>query len=330
MKFNILFSIPVHEHFDVILDQLLNITTLNPNCAVVLHISKVFDYEKSAMSKDTFLNAIKSLGIYDRILINPESIRTAINDIIQAHLSNFNFAKSQIEFEYFSMLSSNEIFIQSGLCNMIKKYNAGCGKTEITNKTHWKWTKQTLQDKDLKLMLAEYNSTKIYSSQIEGSYYKTDIFIDIVNCVNKYYDYTKENILYPREEVYFSSLFWAIQQNKFTSATNIGSNYTYIPWKRISLNVYLCEVKNFIRNKDYIKSVKRVPRNIDDPIRCYLRQKYNYYKLEKAYIHCLPPIQSYIVLSMKNILKELNWYLKRIKRIKLNKSFITQNILRIT
>lgn len=58
MKYKILFSIPVHEKLEVVLDQIANILTLNRDCGIVLHFSPVFDYPNSAIDKDTFIRKI--------------------------------------------------------------------------------------------------------------------------------------------------------------------------------------------------------------------------------------------------------------------------------
>ena len=61
-KSKILFSIPVHEKLEVVLDQLINIRTLNPDICVVLHLSPVFDYVHSALSLDEFKCIINNMG----------------------------------------------------------------------------------------------------------------------------------------------------------------------------------------------------------------------------------------------------------------------------
>lgn len=60
--YRIIFSIPVHEKLEVVLDQLANILTLNPKCGVVLHLSPVFDYQKSRISLPDFMKKIASYG----------------------------------------------------------------------------------------------------------------------------------------------------------------------------------------------------------------------------------------------------------------------------
>lgn len=62
MKYKILFSNPVHEKLEVVLDQIANIFTLNDDCGIVLHFSPVFDYSHSAIDKNTFIKKIEDFN----------------------------------------------------------------------------------------------------------------------------------------------------------------------------------------------------------------------------------------------------------------------------
>ena len=76
MKYAVAFSIPAHEKFEVIVDQITNINHFNPNCAIVLHISKKLRqmetvrgfHEKSEHSGACFcaLRTAHSLSAYFR------------------------------------------------------------------------------------------------------------------------------------------------------------------------------------------------------------------------------------------------------------------------
>lgn len=109
-SYKIIFSIPVHEKYEVILDQCLNFHFFNPNSGIVLHFSKGFNAQSSQIDKNTFDKAIEKL---DYVFINPYSVRTGWYDIIQAHISNFEFIlKNNIDFDYFSLCASNELFLE--------------------------------------------------------------------------------------------------------------------------------------------------------------------------------------------------------------------------
>ena len=109
MKYNIVFSIPIHEKLEVVIDQIINFFYFNQNCAIVFHISQGFNYKQSGLSLEEFKERIAQIG---NVYINPESVRTGRDDIIQAHLSNFKFVYSFLEFDFFSLCASNELLLK--------------------------------------------------------------------------------------------------------------------------------------------------------------------------------------------------------------------------
>ncbi|WP_295095950.1 hypothetical protein, partial [Ruminococcus sp.] len=131
MKYNIVFSIPIHEKFEVVLDQIINFFHFNPDCAIVYHISQGFNYKTSQLSKEEFVKAIDIIG---NVYINPESVRTGGADIIQAHLSNFKYIASVVDFVFFSMCSSNELFIKAGLTGFVNDHDCGIEFLDVTLK----------------------------------------------------------------------------------------------------------------------------------------------------------------------------------------------------
>ena len=311
MKFKIVFSIPVHEHFEVILDQILNITTLNPLCAVVLHISPMFEYDKSLMQKIQFEDALKKLDLNNFVLINPESVRTGLFDIIQAHISNFKYVNSMIDFEYFAMLSSNELFIKAGLYDEMKKFDCGLGKKRVYKGMLWTAGIKSLNDKDLEYMREELSASAIYGSQIEGSFYKKEIFGTISSIITSHYDYRKMKVKYAREEIYFSTIFWALNESGKYVVNNNGC-FTFVPWKRKSILVRLKEVRKYELPHTAFYSVKRVERNIRDNIRSYERQKYGYWEKEIEYCPYIDK-RSLIILYAIDLIKDIIYYIKKIK-----------------
>lgn len=274
-KSKILFSIPVHEKLEVVLDQVINIQTLNPGCCTVLHLSPVFDYEHSKLSLDEFTGVINTMG---GVILNPVSVRTGFFDIIQAHIANFNYASTVIDFDYIALLASNEMFVKPGLYDYMKNYDAGVDYCIIPTNTKTRIGKCAFKDPDLHKMLDELKTTDICRSQIEGSFYRKDIFKEMCAVINRYFDYRRlsKDDLYAREEVYFSAVFWGLYKNNTGISVATKGMFTYMRWDRLTLSVNLSEVKKESENDSNFFCVKRVARKINDPIRIFLRQKYNY------------------------------------------------------
>ena len=279
MKYKILFSIPVHEKLEVVLDQIANIFTLNKDCGIVLHFSPVFDYANSAIDKDTFIKKIEAYNSNSGgVFLNPQSVRTGFFDIIQAHIANFRYVSTVAEFEYVALLASNEIFVKPNLYDHIKKFDVGVndGIIPVTSKTGT--GKGAHKDKDLKNIIKSINTNDIYWSQIEGSYYKSEIFDSICDVIDKHFDYKTidKDDLYAREEVYFPTVFWGLYKGSDTIKVDKKGMFTFVPWQRVGISVNIGEAIWHSKNESDIFCIKRVARKLEDPVRSYIRQKYNY------------------------------------------------------
>lgn len=275
MKYNIVFSIPIHEKFEVVVDQVLNFFCFNPNCAIVFHISQGFNYKGSSISKERFIDIINGIG---NVYLNPESVRTGLGDIIQAHISNYNFIKNIADFKYFSMCASNELFVKPGLYEYINKFDCGVKLLDIDQHKFNDWTPgiKAKEDEVLTNYLKNKGIDKIYGSHIEGSYYKKDLFDEIVNEIAGFYDYKTMSNAYPREEIYFSSVLWMIMLKKHDVKINSGGVFSYTRWNGFTnYKIWIWDI-NRLKNRDNLFSVKRVDRSIDARFREYARIRFGY------------------------------------------------------
>lgn len=273
----IIFSIPIHHRFEVVVDQILNYRNFNPNCGFVFHISQGFDYKESKLSKEQFESIASRLG---GIYINPTSVRTGRADIIQAHLSNYKYAKGKTDFEYFIMCSSNESFIKPGLYDHIKYFDCGVESLDVTY-----WTDNNHYANDMKTdpftieLLKGCNFDRCVFSHIEGQYYKKELFDTICTIIEKYYDYRLAIKFYPREEYYFSTVFASLKHKN--PEYKVGPIFAYSAYHFGHLfDARPSEISKLINNSPDIFTVKRVDRTINDNVRCYLRQKNGYLKQE--------------------------------------------------
>jgi len=316
MKYNIVFSIPIHEKFEVVLDQVINFFYYNNNCAIVFHISQGFNYESSLISKDSFIQIISKIG---NVFVNPESVRTGLGDIIQVHLSNFKYISTKAEFDFFCMSASNDMFIKKGMYDYIKNYDCGYCLVNVLNiDWHWRTGESAKKDDTLKRIMKELNTEVIYGSQIEGTYYKKELFANIVREIENYFDYKLISEKYPRDEIYFTTVAEALQGQKDTSSLLKGNLVTYIPWRTITMNIKIRKIVELQTNDDAFYCVKRVPRNLNDSVRQYLRKTGGYYKDEINMISSAK-IGNIYILYLNELYRELSIHIsimgKRIKNM---------------
>lgn len=278
-KYRILFSIPVHEKPEVVLDQINNFLHFNPDCCIVLHISSGFRFDSDHISEDGFFSA---LGDIDRVYVNPNRLRSGLEDIIQCHISNFRYAYENIDFEYIVFASSNELFFRQGLLDDISRYDCGPGSRKtVKNDTNWIQGKHIFRDKVFIGILKEWGISQIYSGQFEGSFMKKDMMHNISDKIESFYDYRSMEVKYAREEVFFHTFIAAF----YPGAHIRRDNTTYMDWNN-DLRVYVADVINRLHVNDEKYSIKRVPRYINDEVRTFIREYVGCYAEEnEKYFH---------------------------------------------
>ncbi len=196
-KIRIVVSIPVHEKPDVIKDQILNLKKFMENPVIVLHVSNSF-YE---------LYDEKEFIDIENVYINPKHMDTKWADIIHTHISNFEYISSQVDFDYFVLHSSNDLYIRKGIEKYMANYHAGFNIRKVVVKdSHWWPGIAAFRDEQLKMIMSECGQNMIIASQIEGSFYKKEIMCEIVKIIKENYNYLIEKENYTREEIYFSTI----------------------------------------------------------------------------------------------------------------------------
>lgn len=301
---DIVFSIPIHQRLEVVLDQIFNFLHFNPNCGLVLHFSQGFDYANSKITKEQFLRIIDKIG---NIFVNPNSVRTGFADIIQAHLSNFEFISFNVDFEFFAICASNELFVRSGLYDLIKTTDCGFNTCCIEQANDWKYGHALFRDEALKSYLKKKNSSKIVFTTPEGQYYKKQIFCKIFEEIKSFYNYQEMKEAYPREEIYFPTILSNLKEQNIVR----GEIFTYSAYHFAYLwDVCRLEVDKISKSSGNLFSVKRVDRELNNVIRSYLRDKYGY----KMQLEAVLPNNIHLY-KYGNITIDYHTYLKNIKQL---------------
>ncbi|MBH10696.1 MAG: hypothetical protein CMG74_10180 [Candidatus Marinimicrobia bacterium] len=299
----LLFSIPVHEKPDVVLNQIQNFKFYNPESIIILHVS-------AWMNKIDYRQLIKYVVSLKDVYINDKRIWSGYADGTQLkmHILNILYARKLcLNYKFICFHASNDMFVRSGLGAFISKM-CGCSATdELTIDTVGYHTKACLNDKKLHEIMKRNSLFSIYKNQLEGSFYKRRI-IDIV--VDRILDVGMDEVpglyshglkrwstrlvywtvkgikkaisickiifvsfpgwdelgyeFYAKEESYFPTLSQDLIHRK-------GSVYCYVNWDADLLITK--EDVDKIRNKKWgnnYYAVKRVDRKIDDPLRQYI------------------------------------------------------------
>lgn len=309
--YHIIFSIPIHEKFEVVLDQICNIKHFNKNCGIILHISKSFNYKESQISKEQFESIVKKIG---DVWINPISLRSGRSDIIQTYISNFEYIKSRVEFEYFAFCASNESFIKPGTYEYMRKFNWGSKNIIISSPEDWKFGKDLFKDSDLMGYLDSQSSPVVFSNA-EGQFFRKELFEQISQIISSFYDYKKTTVFYPREEVYFSTVAACLTKSRGGS---IGNIFTYSAYHfRFLWDVTRFEIDKLLKTNNDLYSVKRVDRKFNDNIRVLLRQQFGYSNELDSYVGKIVRQKSMgkFEIDMISLNKNVNQFLDNWKKI---------------
>jgi len=276
----VLISLTVHKQAAVVVSQLRNLIRYLHDPVIVLHVSRNFDVRT------------EDLVISERVLINPQRYSTAWGSgiLVRAHMQNVRFAMSQVDFDYVAFHASNDLFVQTGVEAYMQGHAAGCESNAIGD---WSWAPGCLRDRPLRNFCNHHGITAPMHGQLEGSFYRKDVFEDMLACLDglesdvSWSHLSRASLLrrilprlyrnphYPREEVYFPTALAAC------GVLPTAAPYTYMNWNQ-KLDLSRDEV-DAVRRCDYaalpdyevsgvkeLFAVKRVPRQTDDPLRKYI------------------------------------------------------------
>lgn len=213
----IVISIPIHEKIEVVIDQIANICRYINNPIIVLYVVKQL-YEE--LNGDLHMLEEQGEGI---VYVNPEHEEIRWGNISHPHRSNYQYISKILngQFDYIVFHASNDMYVLEGVENYIGRYDAGFQRRILRyNKTMW-WPCECAQrDKTLRQIMDNYGISIIVGSQIEGTFYKRQVFDKIMGYLEKVD--LNEGEHYPKEEIYFSTIAYSMLNEE-----RIGYPITY-------------------------------------------------------------------------------------------------------
>jgi len=316
---SLLFSIPVHEKQDIINNQIENILNYNPNSNIILHVNKSF----KSFNND-FTN-------YNNVYINSVSLEYEYaKGLLLIHINNFLEAiKLNINFKYFIILSSNEMFIKHGLIHYIEKYKNGLQIVKFDKNIYWhNFHKNIEKDNKIINMLNELNLSTIFGGQTEGQFFEKYIFQKISDIYLKYFG-NKELNNFETEEIIIQTIFksFNIEHTKPFTLQNYSNNLIFdvifidniinnniiIPENNIKTTLVSPHVNN---DTTSIFSIKRIERSFNN-IRYHISRKgfilnKDIFQLNTYYYSNNSSIiffdKNYIQFDKKKDKKDFNWF----------------------
>lgn len=274
----LVFSITVHECYLAIADLIKNIKFFNSECGVVVHVNST-----CGQLFEDIQSGIIGQPEYENVFLNTSRFDTSKSafSLHRAHISNYKHLLGLgVNFEYFVLEASNSLFVRSGAYDYIRSFDLGIGRGAINQ--YWKEAilkHEVLQE----FVLKSTGKTEALSEQHlkgchEGSFYSYDIAKKVFKLIEELDWISLENNdwpTYPTEEIWFQlAVFVLTEEHKL----RVGNTITYMPWDR---GLEWCEEHvNEVAKGNGLPvnkfAIKRIERDVEDPIRVKLKSLLGY------------------------------------------------------
>lgn len=254
-------SLLVHENPEVIINQLENINKFYDKCEIIIHLSN-----SSEISNNFIEKLIKNKGIYN-VIVNKERKNTSWGNVILGHISNINLIKNIGGQGIIVFHASNDMLISTGVQDYVLNTRRAFNKRLLMPGGYWWPAHLVFQDKVFVDFVNSFGSGAIFGSQIEGSFYETDILFEIVELIEKH-NLIQSDLHYTKEEIFFSTIANALNCEPY------GLPYVYsevhdfdrILWEkfeiidRISLLpiIFKNKIKQYINKKIFDKGEYKI------------------------------------------------------------------------
>lgn len=237
-------SLLVHENIDVIINQIDNLNKFYSNCIIIIHISKI-----SKITTNNLNEKIKNLKIKN-VIINNNQTDTSWGNVIAGHIANIEYIKNMKKRGIIVFHASNDMLISNKVENYVSTTKSAYNLRLVLPGSYWWPAHMVLQDKIFTNFVNSFNSGAIFASQIEGSFYETDVLFEIITLINKH-NLLDTNYHYTKEEIFFSTLAHCIgyQPNGLPYIFSEVHDFDRILWSKftkIDNNKFL---NPFIKNK---------------------------------------------------------------------------------
>jgi hypothetical protein len=266
----VLFSLPVHESNETIRDTIANVRRFNgPDHSVMIHVDanwQGFDH---------------SIADIDYVYVNPMRWPTGhAHSQIPTHVSNYMHAtKLGLTFSHLAILHTSELFVRDGMSDHINDYAHSLWFTANDQPVDHGWP-PLIHVSRIWPELDTY-----LGNLIEGSWYHRDLFDAMTRYILHRFDLAQLVLPYALEECLFPSLAWRLAKSQpytnpycaFKHDQHFLSDRAFVDDIRLGKPVTFWQPHNFVYDyapfdSNSIYSVKRIARDLADPIRSYIRQ----------------------------------------------------------
>lgn len=277
-----LISILAHEKPEIVIDQIENANRYLPGAWIVLHLHRKFAWEPPKKFQLGSQKPTVDFTQYERVLVNPISHRTEWGNLHHAHNSNFKYAATKLDFDYFLLHSSSDLFVRKGVEEYIKNWDMGV--SVLPPQHSWGAPFMAEGDPVFQKIMEDAKAKELWTSQVEGTFYRKEIFQKIVETIERHHTFDPSKP-YIHEELYYPTI---------ASAMDAKRGFPYLLREEKELPKFEPALVDRIRAADLPDLVKTrwklgrevtsqvwegknlyalrpIPRVLDHPLRTYIR-----------------------------------------------------------
>ena len=270
----------MHEKPDVVEDQILNFNRYFSDSSIVLHLHTSFQWNGADPE-----SSIKRWSKFDNVIVNPKSVRTEWGNLFRAHHENFKYAASVKKFDYFCLHSSSDLFVRKGAASIIEGYD--CGVSLVAPQPTFGFDLIAEGDPVFKAICRDCGAKELWTSQVEGTYYRAEVFQELINRIERHYHFD-ETLGYVHEEIYYPTIAASLDLNRGTPYL-MREDRTHLPKFDKSLVDQIAngeledhhmkrwklgrEVDSLVWRGSEICALRPVPREVNDPLRITIRER---------------------------------------------------------
>lgn len=191
----------------VVFDQIDNLRAFLPaDTVIVLHVSQ------------TFCDAqVVANMVPDGVYVNPTQLQTEWGDVMPQHHSNFRFIREIETFDYFVIHASNDMFLLPGAADYIATADMGVQQHRFGPPN---------RPNSVERLAQAINAEEIFHSQTEGTWYRTDLFAEMIDVIEKYKPFPSD-VVAP-EEYYYATMASTLEASIALPYVHVETHFEYV------------------------------------------------------------------------------------------------------
>lgn len=193
---SLLISVPFGRTIKIAIERCKNILEYIPEAIIIANFATGADTTEFSVHFSDIMNKKIYINDIPRVIVNNSAMHPMfVKNLLHAHITNYLFAvRNGIEFTHIMFLSDMDMFVKKGVYNFIKYYDCGFfhGNAHVKpislNVNEFAPGEYVYQRQDefwIKSLYQNPDFPIVYCEQIEGMFFKRELYNEIVDYLEK-------------------------------------------------------------------------------------------------------------------------------------------------